>query len=483
MSWGRAALWGSVGLTCLLLLALARGAGSGAAPSTLALLLALAFVPYAWLASSAELVAPREALGLGFAAAAIAGTALVLAPVSLSDDVYRYLWDARVTLSGHNPYAHAPVDPVLAALRNADWQRINHPEVPTVYPPLAEAFFVLCAALWQDVRIFKLMALVLHLLSAMLVFAAATERATRAALLCGLNPLALTESALGGHVDTAVALTLVAFVLALGSGRPGSSALLLGIVSGLKLVGLALVPLLARAGGRAWLLALGLSLVAFAPFAMEGHAGTSSGLGHYAQRWRGNEAAFALLDRLTRGLVDAAADARRSPPGQIELRELRTLLARLRSSALDPHAVLVGEKKQLGDVALLPRHYVAGLLARLLALALLLGYAMWAARCGCDAVLATRNLVLVVLLLSPQVHPWYLVWLIPLEVMARRTAGLVWSATAALAYAPLDGWVLAHRWTEPAMLKTLEYAPVLAVMAFESQWLRRYLTGRPLPLR
>src|SRR5512144_286859 len=36
---------------------------------------------------------------------------LVLHPVVGSDDIYRYLWDGKVTASGANPFAHLPTDP------------------------------------------------------------------------------------------------------------------------------------------------------------------------------------------------------------------------------------------------------------------------------------------------------------------------------------------------------------------------------------
>ena len=60
----------------------------------------------------------------------------------LSDDVYRYVWDGRVQLEGVHPYRYAPVDPALGTLRDAHvFPRINHPEVPTIYPPLAQSLF------------------------------------------------------------------------------------------------------------------------------------------------------------------------------------------------------------------------------------------------------------------------------------------------------------------------------------------------------
>ena len=70
---------------------------------------------------------------------------------SLSDDIYRYLWDARVQAAGGNPYAHAPDAAPLEGLRDEDWSRINHPELVTVYPPVAQWFFLAAHLVWPGV--------------------------------------------------------------------------------------------------------------------------------------------------------------------------------------------------------------------------------------------------------------------------------------------------------------------------------------------
>src|SRR6185369_9719744 len=44
----------------------------------------------------------------------------------LSEDLYRYAWDGRVSLAGVSPYARAPDDPALAPLRNDDWDKSAH---------------------------------------------------------------------------------------------------------------------------------------------------------------------------------------------------------------------------------------------------------------------------------------------------------------------------------------------------------------------
>ncbi|WP_330333670.1 DUF2029 domain-containing protein [Streptomyces sp. NBC_00536] len=100
-------------------------------------------------------------------AVAVAATGLV-APPRTSTDSFRYAWDGRVQAAGISPYDHAPADPALLRLRD-DWlfpqgaaacagpdraavsdgvcTRINRPRVHTIYPPVAEAYFLLVHAL------------------------------------------------------------------------------------------------------------------------------------------------------------------------------------------------------------------------------------------------------------------------------------------------------------------------------------------------
>src|SRR2546423_546805 len=85
-----------------------------------------------------------------------------------SNDLYRYMWDGRVQAAGIDPYQYVPTATQLTGLRNeflfypgaqycvspgyvgshpgaeltAGCTRINRPTVPTIYPPVAEAYFL-----------------------------------------------------------------------------------------------------------------------------------------------------------------------------------------------------------------------------------------------------------------------------------------------------------------------------------------------------
>jgi len=82
---------------------------------------------------------------------------LVMMPSSpiLEDDFYRYLWDGAVTSQGINPYQYSPhgvihhegnyprrLD-ILADQSREIIQKINHPHIRTIYPPVAQGIFAL----------------------------------------------------------------------------------------------------------------------------------------------------------------------------------------------------------------------------------------------------------------------------------------------------------------------------------------------------
>jgi hypothetical protein len=166
-------------------------------------------------------------------------------------------------------------------------------------------------------------------------------------------------------------------------------------------------------------------------------------------------------------------------PREIELLPLRPLMQQLGGSRFDPNAALRAERKAPRAPAVFDRAHLSALLARALSAALCLGFALMLALRRHPAAAALRAVLLAVLLLAPQVHPWYLLWLLPLELSLGRPTVLVWSAVVGVAYLPLDAWVAQRQWVEVPAARVLEYGLVLVTLTFE-QW---SLRGWRTPLR
>jgi alpha-1,6-mannosyltransferase len=377
----------------------------------------------------------RRDLPLILGLAVLGRAVLLVAPPVLSDDVHRYLWDGRVQRAGFDPYAHAPAAPELAGLRDEGWAMINHRDVPTVYPPLAELGFRAVTALWPSPIGFRALAVLFDVGTSLLLAVLLRRRGVdaRAVIVFAWSPLAAVEAAVGGHVDAPAIALFVAALLLLERGRWFASGILAGLSLSTKLGAAALLPLLAR-GRRAAILA-GLC-VGLAPFLWHAGGPLMPGLGEYARRWRHNASLFVPLEAAAGALAG-------DQPRVLSPRAARVLSGR------DRDRVYPDE--------------VAAAWARGVAAALWLGLAAVVVVRRLDVFRGGLVLLAGAFLLSPVVHPWYVTWLLPLLCIAPFSPLLLFVALVPLGY------------TAPTGLRVLEYGiPALAALV----WLSRRPPGR-----
>ncbi|GAA2253018.1 hypothetical protein GCM10010430_40900 [Kitasatospora cystarginea] len=228
--------------------------------------------------------APRVA-GLVLAGSvAVAATGLA-APPRTSDDVYRYVWDGRVQAAGVSPYRYTPDDSALARLRDPAlfppdpcraWNEhrtasgvcthINRPGVHTIYPPVAEFWFLGLHAAGGTVRTVQVGGALLAVATTGVLLV--RRRDWRAAL-WGWFPGIAIWSVNDAHVDTLGALLLViALALAVrrrvvAAGAALGAAVATKLLPGLALPG-AMSGVLARRPGLGDLVLPGAALAAFA---------------------------------------------------------------------------------------------------------------------------------------------------------------------------------------------------------------------------
>ena len=261
-------------------------------------LLPLVAVVWILMWGAAVLVAPTPAGGAGrvFGAAVVVRALLLMSPATLSDDLYRYLWEGRVVEMGGNPYLHAPADPVFADFF-ADPIRllVNHPDVSTIYPPLALWLFAGLATIAQHPLVVKAFmglcdAATAGVLAQILI---GRRMPLRGAWLYALLPLAAVESAGSGHLEAAAILCVVLAIRAWDRG--GSGVGFAGLGALLKLLPGALMLGLMRRRPALVLLVLGLAVVSAMPFVPAG-AAVGRGFSTYAQHWSFNGSVFPLVE-------------------------------------------------------------------------------------------------------------------------------------------------------------------------------------------
>ena len=151
----------------------------------------------------------------------------------LSTDVFRYIWDGRVQAAGINPYRYFPAHDALAHLRDATiFPRINRADYAvTIYPPVAEFFFLMVTRVGENVNVMRLALLGCEAVSVAVVmlFLRRMEQPATRVVAYFWHPLPIWEIANNGHVDAlAVALMLLGLWVAL-MGRATQGAVLIAL--------------------------------------------------------------------------------------------------------------------------------------------------------------------------------------------------------------------------------------------------------------
>jgi hypothetical protein len=389
--------------------------------------------------------------GTGFlllSAAMLRATLLLRAP-DLSDDVLRYEWDARVGAAGISPYARAPKDPAVARIAPAVATRVPHADVRTVYPPVAQAAFRTARFSGDGALPLKALFGAADLSIVALILALGGPGAGFGAALYAFHPLALTESAGQGHLDSLGIALLLSTLVLLERGRRGRAGVAFGLAVLTKYVPLAGIGPLARRGRAAFAAAAAGVGVALWILATRGGASPFGGLSDYAGRWEFNAALYPGLTGLfERG--DVAGHAK---------------------------AAFVALKAWLGHPAwmqpLFPFFY-AGFLARVTLGAALLAALFVVSRRVRDTERAVFLSLGALMLASPTLQPWYLLWVLPFAARLRATAFLYLSFAVPLSYALL----YPVPWLSPAAVLLIEYVPFAALLL--AAGLRPRRTGLPV---
>jgi hypothetical protein len=360
-----------------------------------------------------------------------------LAPPAHSDDIHRYLWDGRVERAGINPYRWAPDAPELSALRDDNWTRINNRQLPTIYPPLAEAAFAAAPSLGA----WKLVVALADLAVALLLYIGLADR--RRLVLWAWSPLVVMELGLNAHVDALGIALLTAALFAWQRRRAGAAGALVAAAAAVKLL-----PVVALLGMRrrrtlacAALVAVALAL----PYAAAGPRMAGS-LGEYSRRWRVNDGAFGLLYAGAERLVAHSRFAGRYD--MVDSPRLARLVTGRDRDTLFPDEV-------------------ASFVARLWAGAIFLAVIAWALWRRASTLRLVEAAIGAFVLLTPALHPWYVLWMLPLVAAGGSWGWIVLAMLAPLGYRPLDVWLEGGPWRDRLWTRLLEHGLTLVALAID----------------
>ena len=223
----------------------------------------MVFLAAAWLLRKMH---RRTAVALILLGGIAVQLAAVSAPPKQSNDLYRYVWDGKVQAAGIDPYQYVPTATQLTGLRNdflfypqaqycvtpsytsrhqaaeltPGCTRINRPTVPTIYPPVAEAYFLgvhyLPTGSVSAKPIQATTAFAAILITVLLLFALGwLGRDVKMAALWSWCPTVALEAGNSAHVDViAVGIAAVA-ILVLATARTRTRTALGGVLLGLAI--------------------------------------------------------------------------------------------------------------------------------------------------------------------------------------------------------------------------------------------------------
>ena len=347
---------------------------------------------------------PRHVIVIGLMLAALWHLPFLFTPPGSDDDIHRYVWDGRVQRLGYNPYLVIPSDPALAGLHTAETRTLNHPDLPSPYPPGAELFFRGVTTIHESVFALKVAFLICGgaIVFVLLDVLRTSGQEAHWVLAYAWNPLLAIEVAGSGHIDIVGALLLLVSFAALGRRWRTTAAVAFGLAISAKLLPVVLLPLYwKRVRMRDAALAAVVAGLLYVPFLNHGRIPTGS-LGTYLYSFRFNDPVFATLERVVPPQVGVGL--------AVLVGFLVAIWMRLKSEALSPDAFA------------------------------------WPMAAS--------------LLCAPVVYPWYLLWLLPFVRSASMVPLIIWTVSIIPTYYVWHLRALGRPWIVPGWVMLFEYGAV-----------------------
>lgn len=254
---------------------------------------------------------------------------LILIPTEpiLEDDFNRYLWDGAVVANGYNPYEFAPKQfletdsltskepTILYDVANSSGviiERINHPHIRTIYPPVAQGIFAISyfvkpwnVPVWKsillliDLIVFYLIILVLKELKKPLILAT----------IYWWNPILLHEIFNSGHMDLIMYPFILLGILFLLRNKIISSVSFFAVAIGVKIWPIIFIPFVLKKAIKnrklfifsSWT-ATGIIIILILPIIIT-KLDNSLGFITYSKNWTNNESIFQLVNLMIKQFI------------------------------------------------------------------------------------------------------------------------------------------------------------------------------------
>jgi len=334
-----------------------------------------------------------------------------------SDDYYRYIWDGKVQVNGINPYLFSPEDSTLRFLHSELLpEKVSYPEIKTIYFPVSQWLFAISYQISGENAIgLKIFYLLFELLLLVSLFYLLKQFSinTKYILIYAALPLITFQFFIDAHIDIVGAAFLIASLTLYFYNKKLLSYVMLGLSISVKPTGLLLIPFLFQNEQRMYnklkavFVPLLIFILTFLPYVFS--ATPIDTLINYTANWTFNGMVYNFLniffaDNLTIRILCAIL--------------FLVVLLFLFTSKMD----------------LIKKFYLS---------------------------------LFLLMIFSPVVHPWYLIWFAIFLPIVRSFSGIYLVAAVSLTSISVVGYQLNSTWQESTIVLLAEYIPLTLILLYE----------------
>ncbi len=334
-----------------------------------------------------------------------------------SDDVYRYMWDGKIQSNGINPYLYIPIDEHLNSFHSDLLPAaLNFKEMKTIYFPLSQWLFYTGYKLsGESVWGYKFLLFLFEMLTLAAIFLLIKKMKIdlKYSLLYALCPLSIFQFGIDAHLD-GFGLPLLLFSLFFYfDNKKILSAIFLGLSFSIKPVGLVIIPIFFL-NEKNILDKIKIAVIPFIAFFVQfiPYITTTNPFEAFfifTKNWYFNGFVFNIFN---------------------------TIFSNNQTSRLICGILLV--------VSLVPIYYSKKALIEKIYFALML-----------------------LMIFSPVVHPWYIAWIAILLPIAKMKSGVYFIAASSLTAFTILNYQLYGIWKDYWLVMIIEYVPLLFLFFFE----------------
>lgn len=332
-----------------------------------------------------------------------------------SDDVYRYMWDGKLQTHGINPYLYKPLDEKLNHFHSDLLpSAMNFKEMRTIYFPVSQWLFFLGFQIsGEEVWGYKLLLFLFEILTFYLLYRILGSDQKKYLLLYAFCPLPIIHFAVDAHLDGfGLPLILFAFYF-YQRNKKIFATIFLGLSFSIKPVGIILLPILFLAEKNFWdkikitIIPMIAFFLQFIPYIFTSNPFEAFLI--YSKHWFYNGMVFNLIN---------------------------SFIHNNQTSRLICSILLI--------LVLIPLYFSKKEFTQKIYFSILL-----------------------LMIFSPVVHPWYVVWLLIFTVFVFNWSGIWFAAISSLTALTILNFRTNGIWIDYWWVQLIEYLPVIGLMILE----------------